>query len=269
MPTPGSPTIVTSCTDRCCAARSKVPIRSGFSSSRPTNGVLYSRMLSRPKRSRTAFARQSESGSAFPFTETGWSGSYSKTWLVARYVCSPTATPFTGAALWMRAAVLTTSPVTIPSPCSGRAPTATTASPVLIPTRTCRSRSGSASFSSAIASRMLEPRPHGPLGVVLVRHGSAEGGHDRVTDELLDRAAVALDLLPQAGVVGTDAGAHVLRVLLLGGGGEADQVAEEDGDDLPLLERACAAARQAAPRRTDKGPPGSSLAQAGQIISRV
>ena len=82
-----------------------------------------------------------------------------------------------------------------------------------------------------------EPGPNGPLGIVLVRHGSATDGHDRVTDELFDRGAVALDLLTQAGMVGTDAGAHVLRVLLFGRGGEADQVAKEHGDDLPLLER--------------------------------
>ena len=170
----------------------------------------------------------------------------------------------------MRAAVLTTSPVTIPSPCSGRAPSATTASPVLIPTRTCRSRSGSASFSSAIASRMREPGPHRPLGVVLVRHGSAEGGHDRVADELLDRAAVALDLLPQAGVVGTDARAHVLGVLLLGGGGEADQVAEEDGDDLPLLQpgRRPLGQRAAPQKRQNGNPPGFSLPQLGQVTTR-
>ena len=40
MPTPGSPTIVTSWQERCCVERSKVPIRSGFSSSRPTSGVV-------------------------------------------------------------------------------------------------------------------------------------------------------------------------------------------------------------------------------------
>ena len=39
LPTPGSPTIVTSWQERCCAARSNVPIRSDFSSSRPTSGV--------------------------------------------------------------------------------------------------------------------------------------------------------------------------------------------------------------------------------------
>jgi hypothetical protein len=82
-----------------------------------------------------------------------------------------------------------------------------------------------------------QPRAHRSLAVVLVRHGSAERGHDRVTDEFLHRPSVALDLLPQASVVGTDARAHVLGVLPLRGGREADQVAEQDGDDLPLLER--------------------------------
>ena len=86
----------------------------------------------------------------------------------------------------------------------------------------------------------LQDAQRGPdrtLGVVLVRKRSSEHGHDRVADELLHRAAVALDLLSQALVVRTDAGAHVLGVGGLGGGGEADQVAEEDGDDLALLGR--------------------------------
>jgi hypothetical protein len=75
----------------------------------------------------------------------------------------------------------------------------------------------------------------GALGVVLVRHGRAEHGHDRVPDELLHCAAVALDVLAQAGVIGADAGANVLGVGGLGSGGKADQVAEEDGHDLALL----------------------------------
>jgi hypothetical protein len=79
--------------------------------------------------------------------------------------------------------------------------------------------------------------PYRPLDVVLVGHRSPESGHDGVTDELLDRAAAALDLLTQAGMVGADSGAHVLRILLLGGSRETHQVAEEDRDDLPLLQR--------------------------------
>src|SRR6266508_2656907 len=61
--------------------------------------------------------------------------------------------PSTGAAAWRRAAVLTTSPATIPSPSEGRASRATTASPVLTAMRTCRSSEGSPSFSSRMASR--------------------------------------------------------------------------------------------------------------------
>ena len=80
-----------------------------------------------------------------------------------------------------------------------------------------------------------EPGPDRALGVVLVCHRCAEDGHDRVPDELLDGAAVALDLLPQAGVVGADAGADVLGVSRFRGRGEADEVAEEDGHDLALL----------------------------------
>ena len=49
------------------------------------------------------------------------------------------------------------------------------------------------------------------------------------------RPAVALDLPPQTSVVGADAGADVLGVGCLRSGGEADEVAEEDGHDLALL----------------------------------
>jgi hypothetical protein len=48
---------------------------------------------------------------------------------------------------------------------------------------------------------------------------------------------MTLDLLTQARVIGADASPYVLRILLLRGRGEADEVAEEDGDDLALLER--------------------------------
>ena len=184
---------------------------------------------------------------------------------VARYVCSETATPSTGAAPCKREAVLTTSPVTIPSPCSGRAPSATTASPVLIPTRTCSESAGSASLSSAIASRIAQPCPDSPLGVVLVRHRRAEHRHHRIADELLDRAAVTLDLLAQAGVVGADPRPHVLRVGGVGRSREADEVAEQHGDDLPLLRRlgggAVVGERRAA-ERAERKLAGSSLPQA-------
>ena len=73
---------------------------------------------------------------------------------VATNVPAPTATPSTGACDWIRAAVLTTSPVTIPSPASGRASSATSASPVFTPTRTDSDMPGSAVFSSPMTSRI-------------------------------------------------------------------------------------------------------------------
>ena len=68
---------------------------------------------------------------------------------VARYVVSSVMTPLTGAALCSRAAVFTTSPDAMPSPASGRASSDTSASPVVIPTR---SSSPSSIAKSRIAS---------------------------------------------------------------------------------------------------------------------
>ena len=53
--------------------------------------------------------------------------------------------------------MFTTSPATSPSPCSGRAPSATTASPDSTPTRTAKLSSASSWFRSAIASKMRKP----------------------------------------------------------------------------------------------------------------
>src|SRR5215210_644166 len=72
------------------------------------------------------------------------------TCLVAQYACSPATSAPAGAADCSRAAVLTTSPVTIPSPSSGRASSATTASPALTAARASSPR-------SRIAARIARP----------------------------------------------------------------------------------------------------------------
>ena len=148
---------MTSCTDRSAITLSNVPRNNVKSSSRPTSGVVIDRITSEPNRAAGRSARQTATGSAFPFASIGSSNSYSNTRSVARNVPSPTATPFTGACDWIRAAVLTTSPVTIPSPSSGRASSETTASPVFTPTRTDRASDPSAAFSSSIASSNANP----------------------------------------------------------------------------------------------------------------
>jgi hypothetical protein len=77
----------------------------------------------------------------------------------------------------------------------------------------------------------------GAFRVVLVRGRRAEERHHRVADELLDGAAEPLELTAQVCVVRPEKRADVLGIELLGPGGEADQVREEDGHDLALLAR--------------------------------
>jgi hypothetical protein len=76
---------------------------------------------------------------------------------------------------------------------------------------------------------------HRPLGVVLVRHGCPEHGHDGIADELLHSAAVAFDLTTQSGMVGPEHGSHILRVGAVGAGRESHEVAEQNRDDLALF----------------------------------
>src|SRR5207247_9501061 len=77
-------------------------------------------------------------------------------------------------------------------------------------------------------------------------------GDNGVADELLDRAAVTLELVPQPCVVRREQGADVLGIELLRPRREANQIREQDRDDLPLLvghrrrgvERGCAGAAE-------------------------
>jgi hypothetical protein len=91
--------------------------------------------MSTPKRARGSSACQTFTGAAFPFASTGSASRYAIARSVARYVLSSTRIPLTGAAAWRRA-VFTTSPEAIPSPSDGRAPSATSASPVFTQMRT-------------------------------------------------------------------------------------------------------------------------------------
>jgi hypothetical protein len=81
-----------------------------------------------------------------------------------------------------------------------------------------------------------------------VRDGRTEEGHDRVADELLDSSAVALKLATQAGVVGQQKRANVLRVHLLRAAREPHEVREEHADDLAFLARCRENKRRAAAR---------------------
>ena len=138
------------------------------------------------------------------------------------------ATAIAGAADCRRAATLTASPVTKPSPEAGSTPSRTKASPVLTPTRTstcCPPMPGRASTSSTIRRPALTP-----LGVVLMQDRHAEDGDHGIPDELLDDTAVGFDRLARGQVIPAQELVHELGVVALGEGGEADEVAEERGD---------------------------------------
>ena len=92
---------------------------------------------------------------------------------------------------------------------SGRASSETSASPVVIPTR-----SSSALLEREVADR--ERGADGALGIVLVRGRRAEERHHGVADELLDGAAVTLELRADALVVRAEERLDVLGVQRLG-----------------------------------------------------
>ena len=89
----------------------------------------------------------------------------------------------------------------------------------------------------------------GAQGIVLVRDGYAEDGHDRVADELLDRAAVTLDRSPGCGEVAVEHAPQRLGVERLRELGRLDEVGEEDRDRLPpFLEHDRSCERRLEPR---------------------
>ena len=111
-----------------------------------------------------------------------------------------------------------------------------------------------------------QPCPHRAFGIVLVRRGRAEHGHDRVSDELLNRPAKGLDMLPKQFVVGADHRADVFRVHAIPQRGGADEVAEQHRDDLPLVRNRGASAPSPVPHLLQNlDPSGLSLPQSPQV----
>ena len=82
-----------------------------------------------------------------------------------------------------------------------------------------------------------QARPHGTLGIVAVRDGRAEDGHDCVANELLEHATVLFDSPLRLRVVELQLLAYVFRIGPIRACCEADEIHEQDGDELPLLTR--------------------------------
>ena len=180
----------------------------------------------RRARPTTRRARQAGTGASLPLRS--WSPASAKA--IAReaacIVASPTSTTSGGAAPCSRLAVLTMSPATMPSP---------------IAADRHRCLAGHDTHpgvdhraQSAHAADDLQGGPHGALGVVLVAGRGAPDCHHGVADELLDRAAVALDDPAGQVEVARQQVADLLRVPVLGDRREAHEVGEEDRDDAPL-----------------------------------
>jgi hypothetical protein len=83
----------------------------------------------------------------------------------------------------------------------------------------------------------VQASPHGALSVVLVRYRHTPDRHDRVTDELLDRAAVPAHHDLRHREVVRQKLAHVLRVARLRQGGEPHEIAEEHRGQPSLGDR--------------------------------
>ena len=114
-------------------------------------------------------------------------------------------------------------------------PPPTTTSPVLMPVRVTISTPWSrCEVGVQLSKRVLDlgRRADGAERVVLANGGHPEHGHDRVADELLHRAAVALE----RGLDGLEVPPHdvakELRVEALAEGRRAGDVGEQDRDDL-------------------------------------
>ena len=125
---------------------------------------------------------------------------------------------------WMRAAVLTASPATIPS-CV--APIVTATSPVTTPARA--REIVSAAFGTELANGIdkVQTGAHGTLGVLLGRHGSAPHGHHRIADELLDHSPVAPDDGSRRLEVPGQQLTHLFGVFDLRARREPDEIAEQ------------------------------------------
>ena len=199
--------------------------RKRSSSVRPTNGGSRASGRRAPPRSPTTrTASHDATGADLPLSSCSPAATNSIAASAASFVASPTSTPPGGATDWSRAAVLTMSPVTMPWP---SAPTLTAASPVRTPTRTCEIHAGLPAERRDHVDE-IEGGPDGALGVVLVGDRGAPHRHDRIADELLDDAAVAIDDHPRPLEVLVLELAHRLRVTVGRERREADEVGEED-----------------------------------------
>ena len=153
---------------------------------------------------------------------------------------------------WSRDAVFTRSPATMPWP---SAPSATAASPVITAPRTAIDEPSGACIAPTASTRSSAARTARSASSSNAT-GRPPDGHDRVADELLDRAPVAPDPFAGQGEVPVEELAHRLRVAIVRQGGEPDEVGEQHAHDPPF--------RRAGVRAPATGRPGPRSAAGGR-----
>ena len=236
MPIPGTPTSVTSCGERSTRTRANAPSSSARSWSRPTSGEDDS-SSSPPTRPRGSSASHTSTGSAFPFASIGAVGAEHDRALRRAVRRGRDEDPVDR---------------------RGRLDSRRGVHHVAGDHRLARLRprvdrderlAGRDADADVEVERLValvqvgdrvahgERRSDGPLGIVLVGRRGAVHGDDRVADELLDGAAVALERPAQRLVVAAQERPDVLGVELLRARRRADEVDEDRRDDLPLLAR--------------------------------
>ena len=194
MPTPASPRTVTTRQDRSSTTWSTAERRRASSTTRPTSGVSTRRVTPAAPGS-TSWSRQAATGSDFPFSSSGGIASATTASRTSLMVESPTRiSPPAGCGF---------EPLRDDDSVAGRERV-----PLLRVARDHLAGVDARAHLDPDAVGRLEPvvqlcerlteldrGPDGAQRVVLVHDRDPESGHDRVTDELLDRAAVPLQHL--------------------------------------------------------------------------
>ena len=179
-------------------------------------------------------ACQRGTGSSLPLSSCVPADAYAMDASDARFVDSPTSTVPGSAADWMRAAVLTMSPATMPCP---SAPMVTAASPVRTPARAASSGAPTSSPSVDTAATRSSAARTARSASSSVAVGVP---HTAMTASPMNFSTVppySSISLPAGVEVAGEEFAHLLWVAALGERREADEVGEEDGDEPTLGRR--------------------------------
>ena len=164
---------------------------------------------------------------------------------VARYVVSPTRMPFTGAADWSRAAVLTTSPATI-------------ALALLRPGAERDERLARVDADAELELGLLVERSsRGSASAARTARSGSSSCATGAPKTAITASPMNFSTVPpkrssssrRRAWYGRSSAAHVLRIQLLGARREADEVGEEDRDDLALLAHGWLLGRERCPAR--------------------